>query len=130
MNSVENKGAEQVKAPDTPSHTSPGAEGCKDVLQLLKEQSIKMEKLARALRVFQQGMLRKNPGHVKESVSEATEVLTCADRGEKDVAHASGSSSCPIFRAELRRLRGGKSEVSTAQPREREGSPEPSDADC
>ena len=34
--------------------------------------------------------------------------LTCADRGEKDVAHASGSGSCPIFRAEFRRLRGGK----------------------
>ena len=54
---------------------------------------------------------------------------TCADRGEKDVAHASGSGSCPIFRAELRRLRGG-SEVSTAQPWEKEGSPESSDADC
>ena len=34
--------------------------------------------------------------------------LTCADRGEKDVAHASGSSSGPVFRAEFRRLRDGK----------------------
>ena len=34
--------------------------------------------------------------------------LTCADRGEKDVVQASGSGSCPIFRAELQRLRGGK----------------------
>ena len=33
---------------------------------------------------------------------------TCADRGQKGGAHASGSGSCPIFRAELRRLRGGK----------------------
>ena len=34
--------------------------------------------------------------------------LTCANRGKKDVARASGSGSCPVFRAELRRLRGGK----------------------
>ena len=42
MNSNENKGGEEVKAPDKPSHTSTGAEGWKDVLQLLKEQSKKM----------------------------------------------------------------------------------------
>ena len=65
-----------MKAPDAHSHTPPGAEGWKDVLQLLKEQSVKMEKLARALSVIQQGMLRNNPGHVKDSVSEATEVLS------------------------------------------------------
>ena len=65
-----------MKAPDTPSHTSPGAEGWKDVLQLLKEKSVKLEKLARALSVIQQGMLRNNPGHVKDSVSEATKVLS------------------------------------------------------
>ena len=76
MNSNENKGDGEVKAPDAHSHTPPGAEGWKDVLQLLKEQSIKMEELARALSVIQQGMLRKNPGHVKDSVSEATEVLS------------------------------------------------------
>ena len=34
--------------------------------------------------------------------------LKCAYRGEKDVAHVSGSGSCPILRAELRRLKGGK----------------------
>ena len=50
-------------------------EGWKDVLQLLKEQNDKMEKLARALSVIQQGMLRNNPRHVKDSVNEATEVL-------------------------------------------------------
>ena len=51
-------------------------EGWKDVLQLLREQSEKMEKLARALSVIQQGMLRNNPGHVKDSVNEASEVLS------------------------------------------------------
>ena len=55
---------------------SPGAEGWEDVLQLLKEQNEKMEKLARALSVIQQGMLRNNPGFVKDSVNEATEVLS------------------------------------------------------
>ena len=55
---------------------SPEDEGWKDVLQLLEEQSKKMERLARALSVIQQGMLRNNPGVVKDSVNEATEVLT------------------------------------------------------
>ena len=54
----------------------PGAEGWKDVLQLLREQSEKMEKLASTLSVIQQGMLRNNPGHVKDSVNVATEVLS------------------------------------------------------
>ena len=54
----------------------PGAEGWKDVLQLLREQNDKMEKLARALSVIRQGMLRNNPGSVKDSVNEATEVLS------------------------------------------------------
>ena len=76
MVSVTNKGDEEVKAPDAHSHTPPGAEGWKDVHQLLKEQNEKMEKLARALSVIQQGMLRNNPGFVKESVNEATEVLS------------------------------------------------------
>ena len=49
---------------------SSGAEGWKDVLQLLKEQNDKMKKLARALSVVQQGMLRNNPGFVKDSVNE------------------------------------------------------------
>ena len=65
-----------MKAPDAHSHTPPGAEGWKDVLQLLKEQSAKMEKLARALSVIQQSMLRNNTGHVKDNVNEATEVLS------------------------------------------------------
>ena len=53
--------------------------------------------------------------HVAKECKTPPRCLTCADRGEKDVAHASESGSCPIFRAQLR---------------EREGSPEPSDADC
>ena len=65
-----------MKAPDAHSHTPPGADGWEDVLQLLKEQSKKMERLARDLSVIQQGMLRNNLGHVKDSVSEASEVLT------------------------------------------------------
>ena len=76
MISLNKKGDEEVKAPDAHSHTPPGAEGWKDVLQLLKKQNLKMEKLARALSVIQQVMLRNNPGHVKDSVSEATEVLS------------------------------------------------------
>ena len=51
---------------------SSGAEGWKDVLQLLKEQNEKMERLARALSVIQQGM----PGFVKDSVNEENEVLS------------------------------------------------------
>ena len=58
------------------SGAPPEAEGWKDVLQLLKEQSKKMESLTRALSVIQQGMLRNNPGFVKDSVNEATEVLS------------------------------------------------------
>ena len=58
MISVKNKGDEEVKAPDAHSRTPPGAERWKDVLQLLKEQNEKMEKLARPLSVIQQGMLR------------------------------------------------------------------------
>ena len=46
------------------------------VLQLPREQNGKMEKLARALSVIQQDMRRNNPGHVKNSVNEATEVLS------------------------------------------------------
>ena len=43
---------------------------------LLRKQSEKMEKLARALSVIQQGMLRNNHIHVKDSVNEASEVLS------------------------------------------------------
>ena len=55
---------------------SPGAEGWKHVLQLLREQRKKMEVFARALNVIQQSMLRNNPGHVNNSVNKATEVLS------------------------------------------------------
>ena len=58
------------------SGASSGAEGWKDVLQLLKEQNEKMERSARAISVIQQGMLRNNPGFVKDSVNEAIEVLS------------------------------------------------------
>ena len=46
--------------------------------------------------------------HVAKECKAPPRCLTCAYRGEKDVAHASGSGSCRIFRAEHRRLRGGK----------------------
>ena len=46
--------------------------------------------------------------HVATECKASPRCLTCTDRSEQDVAHASGSGSCPIFRAELRRLRGGK----------------------
>ena len=88
------KGKEKEEALSTPTHAAvlastsgttaankdlaapPEAEGWKDVLQLLREQNKKMEKLARALSVIQQGMLRNNPGHVKDSVNKATQVLS------------------------------------------------------
>ena len=54
---------------------SPGAEGWKDDLQLLREKNEKMERLAKALSIIQQGILRNNPRHVTDSVNEATEVL-------------------------------------------------------
>ena len=75
------------------------AEGWTDVLQLL-EQSKKMEKLARALSVIQQGTLRNNSRYVTDSVNETN------DRGQKYIAHVSGGGSCPVIREELRRLRG------------------------
>ena len=46
--------------------------------------------------------------HVAKECKAPPRCLTCTDRGEKDVAHASGSGFCPVFRVELRRLRGGK----------------------
>ena len=45
------------------------------ILQLLKEQSEKMEKLGTALKYIQEGMLKNNPQPVKMSVGEAAEVL-------------------------------------------------------
>ena len=55
---------------------SSGAKGWENVLQLLKEQNEKKKRLARALSVIQQGMLRNNPVFVEDSVNEATEVLS------------------------------------------------------
>ena len=46
--------------------------------------------------------------HVGQECKEPPRCLTCADRGEKYLAYASGSGSCPIFRAELQRLRDEK----------------------
>ena len=46
--------------------------------------------------------------HEDKECKAAPRCLTCADRGEKDVAHSSGIDSCSVFRAEFRRLRGGK----------------------
>ena len=45
------------------------------ILQLLKEQSVKMEKLGTALKYIQVGLLKNNPHSVKMSVDEAAEVL-------------------------------------------------------
>ena len=75
MNSVRNKGNGEVKAPDAHSHTPPGAEGWQDVLQLLKEQNGKMERLSIALKVIQDGMRQNTPTTVKPSIGETAEVL-------------------------------------------------------
>ena len=58
------------------SGASPGSDRLKDVLQPLRQQSEKMEILATALSVIQQGMLRNNPSYVKDRVNEAIEVLS------------------------------------------------------
>ena len=50
----------------------------------------------------------KGASHVAKECKAPPRCLTCADRGEKDVAHASGSGFCPVFRAVLWRLMGGK----------------------
>ena len=52
-----------------------GDAGLKDILQLLKEQSRKMERLGMALKVIQDGMRQNTPTTVKMSVGEAAEVL-------------------------------------------------------
>ena len=46
-----------------------GAEGWKEILQLLKEQGEKIEMLGRAFKVIQEGMLKNNPAPVKTSVN-------------------------------------------------------------
>ena len=47
-------------------------------------------------------------GHMVRSCKATPRCLKCLDRGDKDVAHVSGGGSCPVFREELRRLRGRK----------------------
>ena len=106
---------------------SSGAEGWKDVLQLLKKQNEKMEKLGEHAEVAQcfrclgyghgsrgcSNPDRKNScwrcgiaGHVARSCKATPRCLTCLNRGDKEIAHVSGGGSCPVFREELRRLRG------------------------
>ena len=46
--------------------------------------------------------------HVAKECKAPPGCLTCADSSENDVAHASGSGSCPVFRAKLWKLWGGK----------------------
>ena len=55
MISVKNKGDEEVKAPDAYSHTPPGAEGWKDVLQILREQNVKMGKVSQGPQPYPTG---------------------------------------------------------------------------
>ena len=45
-------------------------------------------------------------GHLAKSCKAPPRCLTCEDRGDKEVAHVSGSGSYRAFREELRRLRG------------------------
>ena len=47
----------------------------KDILQLLKEQSGKMENLGLALKVIQDGIRQNTSNTIKTSVGEAAEVL-------------------------------------------------------
>ena len=54
--------------------TLSGDEGLKDILQLLKEQSEKMERLGLALKVSQDAMRQNTPATTKTSVAEAAEV--------------------------------------------------------
>ena len=45
-------------------------------------------------------------GHVARSCKATLRCLTCLDRGKKDIARVSGGGFYPVFREELRRLRG------------------------
>ena len=51
----------------------PGSEGWKDILQLLKERSEKIEILGRALEVIQDRMFKNNPAPVQPNVEEDAE---------------------------------------------------------
>ena len=52
-----------------------GAEGWKDILQLLKEQGKKIEMLGQAIKAIQDGMRKCNPAPVKSSFGEVAEVI-------------------------------------------------------
>ena len=56
-----------------------------------------MKELDRAPSVIQRGMLRNNPGHVKDSVNEATEVLSGVEIQKKLESHPA-SKKMGIFR--------------------------------
>ena len=45
-------------------------------------------------------------GHLARNCKALSRCLACSGRGDKDVAHVSGSGSCPVFQEVLRRLRG------------------------
>ena len=45
-------------------------------------------------------------GHLARSCKATPRYLTCLARDDKDIAHVSGGGSCPVFREELRGLRG------------------------
>ena len=55
--------------------------------------------------------------------------LTCADR-DKKMSRMSRGAVLAQYLGRSSRVRGVESEITTAQPREREGSPGPSDTDC
>ena len=44
--------------------------------------------------------------HLDRSYKATPRCLTCLDRGDKDIAHVSDGGSCPVFREELRTMRG------------------------
>ena len=107
---------------------SPGAEGWKDVLQLGKIRIGWVVCRIRERTEVAGGFMclgyghgsqgccnpdRKNAcwrcgatGHLARSCKATPRCLTCLDRGDKDIAHVSGGSSCPVSREELCRLRG------------------------
>ena len=64
---------ENMKKENKECETLSGDKGLKDILQLLKEQSEKMERLGLALKVIQDGMRQNTPTTVKTSVWEAAQ---------------------------------------------------------
>ena len=111
---------------------SAGAEGWKDVLQLLKEQNEKMERLVRALSIIQKGILTNNPRHVAKSVNEAIEVLggmlnthKCLLESEVEIQKRPGSHPASKKTGIFRRLRSaslGDTPKNTAKGEKRSAS--------